>query len=248
MNNQQTIEMMKSMKFYGMIRAFQTSMEAGWTGSPSDAQLQPDQLIAQLIQAEWEDREQRKIKRYLNAARFRYQASIAEIDFNHPRNLDKNLILRLADCSFLDKKENILITGLTGVGKSFIASAIGNQACMKGYRTFYFNVGKLFSQLKMSKADNSYAHKINRIAKQDLLILDDFGLHSLDNANRLALMEIIEDRHGKMATIITSQLPVNKWYETIGESTIADAILDRLVHSAHRIELKGESMRKKRKK
>jgi DNA replication protein DnaC len=138
-----------------------------------------------------------------------------------------------------------LITGPTGVGKSFIASAIGHQACLLGYRILYFNTQKLFAKLKILKADGTYLKEMTRIEKCDLLILDDFGMQNLDNATRMNLMEIIEDRHGRKSTLIASQLPVASWYEVIGESTIADAILDRLIHGAHRMELKGSSMRKK---
>jgi len=147
--------------------------------------------------------------------------------------------------SFINKGENILITGATGVGKSYLSSALGHQACQSGYKTLYFNTQKLFSRLKMLKADGSYTKEISRMEKYDLLILDDFGLAPLDSTARMFLLEIIEDRHGRKSTIISSQLPVAKWYEVIGESTIADAILDRMVHTAHRIELKGESLRKK---
>jgi DNA replication protein DnaC len=154
-------------------------------------------------------------------------------------------VLRLADGSFIDKKENILITGATGVGKSYLASAFGHQACQLGYRTLYFNTQKLFSKLKMMKADGSYTREMTKIEKYELLILDDFGLQQLDNTARMILLEIIEDRHGRKSTIIASQLPVAKWYEIIGDSTVADAILDRMVHTAHRLELKGESLRKK---
>ena len=147
--------------------------------------------------------------------------------------------------SFIDKKENILITGSTGVGKSYLASALGHQACQLGYRSLYFNAQKLFSKLKMMKADGSYGREIAKIERYDLLILDDFGLQALDNTARMILLEIIEDRHGRKSTIISSQLPVAKWHEIIGDSTVADAILDRMVHTAHRLELKGESLRKK---
>ena len=155
------------------------------------------------------------------------------------------MMMRFADCSFVEKHENVLITGSTGIGKSFVASALGNQACMLGYSVIYANAAKLFSKLKMTKADGSYVKEIVRIEKQDLLIIDDFGLQPLDAQNRNMLLEIMEDRHGNRSTIITSQLPVAKWYDVIGEQTIADAILDRIVHDAHRIELIGESLRKK---
>ena len=231
---------MSQMKLYGMQQAYHTLLEKNQYHSITN-----DELVNLLIQAEWEERENRKINRYLKSARFRYQASIEEIDFSQNRNLDKSFILRLSDCSFIKRKEDLLISGPTGVGKSFLASALGHQACYNGYRVMYFNTQKLFAKLKMSKADGSYFREINKIEKQDLLILDDFGLQPLDNYNRTVLMEIIEDRHGRKSTIVSSQLPVGKWYDIIGESTIADAILDRLVHKAHRIELKGESMRKR---
>ena len=153
--------------------------------------------------------------------------------------------MRFAECSFIDKHENILITGSTGVGKSYIASAIGYQACAQGYKVMYHNTAKLFGKLKMAKADGSYMREIAKIERQNLLILDDFGIHPFDAQSRTALMEIIEDRHGKTSIIITSQVPVSKWHEVIGEKTVADAILDRIIHEAHRLELKGESLRKK---
>jgi DNA replication protein DnaC len=171
---------------------------------------------------------------------------LEDVYYNTDRNIDKNQILRFADCSFIGRSENILITGATGIGKSYIASALGYHACGLGYKVVYHNVPKLLSKLKMSKADGSYGKEVARIERQQLLILDDFGLQPLDGPSRAALMELVEDRHGKGAMIITSQVPVNKWYDVIGEQTIADAILDRIVHNAHRLELQGESMRKKR--
>ncbi len=164
--------------------------------------------------------------------------------FEQERGMDKNLVMRLADGSFIEKKENILITGSTGIGKSYLASALGQQACTLGYRVMYLNASKLFAKLKMAKADNSYITEIAKMERQQLIILDDFGIQPLDAQSRSMFMEIIEDRHGKASTLITSQVPVSKWYEVIGEVTIADAIMDRLIHNAHRIELKGESLRK----
>lgn len=161
------------------------------------------------------------------------------IRFDAKRNLDKNLVLRLAQCTFLKKAENVLITGLTGAGKSYLASAMGHQACLKGYRTSYHNTQKLFAKLRMSKADQSYLKMIRNIEKADGLILDDFGLEPLDQENRMMLLEIMKDRHGRKSTIIASQLPVKKWYDIIGENMIADAIPDRIIHQAHRIEIRG---------
>ncbi len=197
------------------------------------------------MQSEWDDRQNRKIERLTKAAKFRYSAVMENIDYDPTRNIDKNQVNRFAGCDFVMQKENILITGSPGVGKSHMASAIGHQACSLGHKVMYFNTAKLLTMLKTSKADGSYVKQINKLEKQGLLIFDDFGLKGLDNINRHSFMEIIEDRHGKKSTIITSQLPVEAWHKIIGEQTIADAILDRLVHTAHRIDIKGESMRKK---
>jgi DNA replication protein DnaC len=238
--NEQTVTRMKEMKFYGMLRAFQTNLESGRLND-----LTADETIAHLVDEEWDDRHNRKIARSLTNAKFRYKASIEQMLFDIDRGIDKNQIMRLAECAFIDKKENILITGSTGIGKSYLASAIGQQACTQGYRVMYLNTSKLFSKLKIAKADGSYINEIAKIERQHLIILDDFGIQPLDVQNRSMLMEIIEDRHQKSSTIITSQVPVSKWYEVIAEQTIADAILDRLIHNAHRLELKGESLRKK---
>lgn len=237
--NEQILNKMAQMKCYGMHRTYQSLLDTAQHHS-----LTSDEMIAMLIQAEWEDRENRKINRNLKSARFRYQASVEEISFTTPGGLDKNRLLRLADGSFIKNKTDVLISGSTGVGKSYIASALGHQACQQGYKTLYFNTQKLFPQLKIAKADGTYLKQISRIEKQDLLILDDFGLQPLDGNSRMMLLEIIEDRHGRKSTMIASQLPIAKWYDVIGESTVADAILDRLVHTAKRIELKGTSLRK----
>ncbi len=237
--NQATLEKMKFLKLYGMHRAFASTMEIGSVSYTND------ELIAYLIDAEFDDKESRKIERLINTAKFRYRAFMEEVMVSTTRNIDKNTIGRLSSCDFIKQKQNILVTGSTGVGKSFIASAIGHKAYMDGYKVMYFNINKLFSKLKMAKGDGSYLKEIDRIEKQDLLILDDFGLQPLDNNKRNDFMEIIEDRHGKRSTIIASQLPVSAWHDIIGEQTIADAILDRMVHNSLRIDLKGESLRKK---
>jgi DNA replication protein DnaC len=239
--NTNTLDKMRKMKFFGMFRAFKATLETN--------QLQnytADELIANMVEAEWDDRQNRRIERGLLNARFRYKASVEDLYYHANRNIDRNQMMRLAECNFINRNENLLITGSTGIGKSYIASALGHQACMLGYRVLYANTPKLFAKLKMAKADASYIKEITKIERQHLLILDDFGIQPFDAQSRQSLMEIIEDRHGKSSMIITSQLPVNKWYEVIGEKTIADAILDRIIHDAHRMELKGESLRKKR--
>ena len=237
--NNQTIEKMKTMKLYGMARAMASAIDMGIKD------ITPDQFIAHLVDAEWDDRYNRRLDRLIKNAKFRYRASIDEIDFSLSRNLDKNMVLRFSDCSFVKNKKNIIITGPTGVGKSFVASALGNQACIYGYVTLYFNTQKLFSALKLSKADGSYISQIRKIEKASLLVLDDFGLEKLDSQSRLSLLEILEDRHGLASTVITSQFPIPAWHEIIGDPTIADAICDKMVNSSYRIELGGESVRKK---
>jgi DNA replication protein DnaC len=239
--NTSTLDKLRKMKFFGMFHAFKSSMETGKTNDYT-----ADELLAQLVDAEWDDRQNRKIERTIMYAKFRYKASVEDVHYHADRSLDRNQVKRLADCTFIDRFENIIITGSTGIGKSYIASAIGYQACILGYRVFYASTPKLFARLKMAKADGSYMKELARLERQQLLILDDFGIQPFDAQSRAALMELIEDRHGKTSLIITSQLPVSKWFEVIGEKTIADAILDRIVHDAHRVELKGESMRKKR--
>ena len=241
--NEKTVTRLKDLKFYGMLRAFQSSFESTQTND-----LTTDQMVAHLVEEEWDDRYNRKIARTVLNARFRYKASVEHMYFETERNMDKNQVLRLAECSFIRKNENVLITGSTGIGKSYLACALGQQACNLGYRVAYFSTGKLFSKLKMAKADGSYISEIAKIERQQLLILDDFGIQPLDAQSRAMLMEIIEDRHGKGSTIITSQVPVGQWHEVIGEKTIADAILDRLIHNANRLELTGESLRKNPKK
>ena len=240
--NTNTLDKLRKLKFFGMFHAFKSSLETGKTNDYT-----ADELLAHLVDIEWEYRQNRRIDRQLLYARFRYKASVEEIHYHTDRSIDRNQVMRLANCTFIDRNENLLVTGSTGIGKSYVASAIGHQACILGYKVFYASTPKLFAKLKMAKADGSYMKEVSRIERQQLLILDDFGIQPFDAQSRAALMEIIEDRHGKTSLIITSQLPVSKWHEVIGEKTIADAILDRIVYDAHRLELTGESMRKKRK-
>lgn len=236
------VQLMQKLKLCGMRTSFE-----GMIQTKNSNTISNDEFINILLQAEWEDREHKKLTRRIQGARFRYRSTMEEIDYITPRGLDRTLLMRLSDASFIGKSENVIITGATGVGKSYIATALGHQACLMGYRVAYFGAQKLFAMLRMSKADESYFKEIRQIEKQDLLVIDDFGMQPLDQNTRMMLMEIIEDRHQDKSTIIASQIPVEKWHEVIGENTIADAILDRLVHTAHRIELKGESLRKKKK-
>ncbi|MFZ9661915.1 MAG: IS21-like element helper ATPase IstB [Chitinophagaceae bacterium] len=240
--NNQTLEKMRKMKLYGMQRSFKHATE-----NQSLTTLTPDELVNMLVESEWDDRHNRGLERSIKNAKFRYKASMETVDYSPERLLDKNNILRLAECEFIKKAENVLITGSTGTGKSFLACALGNQACSMGYKVLYANTTRLLTQLKLAKADGSAIKEMARIEKHDLLILDDFGIQPLDLQSRMLLMEIIEDRHAKRSTLFTSQLPVQTWYEVIGDETLADAILDRVVHDAHRLELRGESLRRKRK-
>lgn len=241
--NEATVTKMKQMNLNGMHNAFKTAIESGKTDHYTI-----DQFTSMLIDSEWDERHNRRIERSIKNARFHYKSNIESLNFEVSRNLDRTLILRLADCEFVAKNQNVLITGSTGVGKSFLGTALGYQACIEGFKVSYFNTSKLFAKLKIAKADGSYLKELAKLQRQDVLILDDFGLQALDGQNRITLLEIIEDRHNNGSIIVTSQIPVQGWYDIIGEKTIADVILDRLIHNAHRIELSGESMRKKRSK
>jgi len=236
-----TLEKMRQMRLTGMANAFEQTHQSG-----KNEKYTADEMTTHLIESEWDDRYNRRLDRTVKMARFRYPASVEQLQFEDGR-LDRNQIIRLAEGEFIKRKENIIITGSTGIGKSYLASALGHHACSMGYRVLYQHSTKLFARLKIAKADGTILKELAKIERQHILLIDDFGIQPLDAQSRAILMEIIEDRHGKSSTIITSQVPVTMWHEIIGEQTIADAILDRIVHDAHRIEMNGESMRKKRK-
>ncbi len=240
MNQTATLQKLEEMRLSGFSRIYRQMLEVG-----TNKDFTIDEVIAHLVQAEWDDRYNRRLQRLITQAKFRYQASMEQIDYVANRSLDKVLAMRLSSCEWIRRKQDLIVTGSTGLGKSFIASALGHQACQQGFKVYYRNCSKLFDELKIAKADGSYIKEINKIEKLDVLILDDFGLKPLESNQRIILLELLEDRHGKRSTIITSQLPVKSWYDVIGEPTIADAILDRLVHSSHRIELNGDSLRNK---
>jgi DNA replication protein DnaC len=237
MNN--TLQTMRALRLTGMADRYEAIY-----GLAPHQRPQTDILIAQLLEAEDLYRNHRRNTLAVKNAKFRYQANIQDINFTQNRNLNKETITALSDCAFIDRGENIIITGATGCGKSFLASALGHQACILGKKVAYFSLPKLLSKLKSDKIDGAFRKEIERIETKQLLILDDWGLSPLDSQAKLALLQIIEDRHNKYATIITSQLPVAAWHQYIDDSTIADAILDRIIHQAHRVELEGESLRK----
>jgi len=239
MNNNQTVEKLRKMRLTAMA-------DLHWQNVKNNQLVNAtaDEYIGLLADHEWEDRQQKKITRLLKQAGFKQKSSIAEVDYAAIRNLDKNMFERLGTLDFIIRSENVILTGPAGVGKSFLAQALGNQACMMGYKVLYVNTARFFTKLKLAKIDGTYIKETQKISKIDLLILDDFGLQSFDNHTRESLMDIIDDRHNQKSTIVSSQIPVSAWYDIIGEGTIADAILDRLVNSSHRIDLKGASLRK----
>lgn len=231
MNNDQTIEKLRQMRLTAHLKDNRTGKSA------------PDRYLAPPVDHQWEDRQNKKTERLLKQANFKQPANLADIDHVQNRNLDRNMFERLATLDFMARKENTT-TGASGTGKSYLGQALGNQACTMQYRTIYSNTARLLKKLKLCKVDGTYLKELNKPIRADLLILDDFGLQSFDNHAREALMDIIDGRHNRTSTIIASRIPVSAWYDIIGEGTTADAILDRIVNSSHRIDLKGESLRK----
>lgn len=239
---EQQIELkLRQMRLTGMARGWQALKETRQVH-----ELSFGEGLEILIQREEEERKNNRFIRMIKGARFRYQASLEELSYEPSRGLNKSMIVSLATCQYITKGESVLITGATGCGKSYLASALGHQACLHGHSVIYSNTQKFMLRTKMARADGTILKYFDKIAKASLLILDDFGLTKMDQQQQFDLMEVIEDRHGKASTIIVSQLPPASWFDVISETTIADAILDRLVHSSNIIELKGESLRKKR--
>ena len=240
MNKQITLDHLAQLKLDGMLQAYQAVLSMAVQNQPS-----LNQFMARLAEAEIQSRATKRTELYLRQSKLRYNAILEQVHCNPERNLSKEKLMMIADCSFIERAENLLITGSTGCGKSYLACAFGRQACTLGYRTLYFGINRLLEKISLSKLDGTYVKLLNQVQKAQLIIIDDFGLYPLDGVTRLALLQMLEDRYGIKSTIITSQLPVAKWYEYIGESTVADAIMDRLAVNAHRFELKGESLRKK---
>jgi DNA replication protein DnaC len=239
MNTQNTLDQLNQLKLKGMAQAYQ-----GLMTMPVHDQLTLHQAIARLAEAELQSRAEQKTQMYLRLSKLRYNALIEQVHCSGTRNLTREQLSVLADCSFINRAENILITGATGCGKSYLACALGRQACILGYKVLYFGMTRLLEKISQVRLDGTYVKMLNQIEKVQLIILDDFGLHPMDNNVKLALLQMLEDRYGKRSIIITSQLPVNNWYEYLSEPTLADAIMDRLSANAHRIELQGKSLRK----
>lgn len=236
---EQTMEKLAAMKLQGMAGAFRA-----WLDQPKDRELTPADLVGLLADAEWSHRESRKLTARLRKARFRLSAAVEDIDYSHARGLSKAVMLDLSSCRWVTNHQNVIVTGETGLGKSYLACALGQKACREGFSVVYRRASRLYDELAQAHADGTYPLLLRRLAKAQVLILDDFGLEILGAAQRRDLLEVLEDRYGNSSTVITSQLDTENWHPVIGDETIADAICDRLVHNAHRIKLKGESIRK----
>lgn len=241
MNTTQTLAQMQDMRLNGMHQAYRSQLDL-----PMNQQLEGHELIAYLIQSEQLHRYNDKTAYFLKLAKLRLPATIEQIECSASRNLTKQQLALLSEGIYLSNGENVLVTGSTGCGKSFLACALGHQACLQGYKTTYLNMNRLIEKVTLSKLDGSYIKFLNHLERQTLIILDDFGLQPLSQEIRLTLLQLLEDRYGKKSIVITSQLPVSKWYEYINDPTLADAIMDRLTANANRIELKGESRRRKK--
>ena len=237
------MEKLQAMKFYGMCKAFEEQLQMA-----DIEKLSFEERFGLLVDREMTQRNSRRLEARLKKAKLRHQASIEDIDFNHARGLDKQLILSLSSCEWLKEKHNVFIVGPTGTGKSYLACALAQKACREGYSALYLRLPRLFADLSLAKGDGRYGKLLSGFARTDLLVLDDWGLSKLNKEQQRDFLEIMEDRHELHSTVITSQLPVSKWHEVIDDPTLADAILDRVVHNAYQINLKGESMRKKKRK
>ncbi len=241
MNQQSTLEQLHTLKLTGMAKRYESVIK-----QPVHQQPEPHALVASLSEAEASYRVHQRTQLYLRLSKLRYNATPEQINCTPGRGITKEMLTTLADGTFIEKAENILITGSTGSGKSYFACAMGRNACNFGVRTIYYSMNRMIEALAAARLDGTYVRWLNMIAKIPLLIIDDFGLQPLSPDMRLSLLQILEDRFAKGSTIVTSQLPIKKWYEYINEPTLADAICDRLTANAHKIELKGDSLRSKK--
>ena len=240
---EQTISKLNEMKMYGLAGAFEQ-----YLGERGSDKLSYDERFSMMVDREYAERQERKLSRRLSIAKLREQACIEDVDYRHPRKLDRTVMQRLATCNWIEASENVIITGATGIGKTWLACALANKACREGHSAIYARVPRLLHKLQIARADGTYIRELTRLQKARVLVLDDLGLAPLGEQERQDMLEVIEDRHGRASTIVASQLPVSKWHDTVGDPSIADAILDRIVNRAHRLELKGGTMRKPRRK
>ena len=242
MLNQQTINKLHELRLTGMAESFADQLK-----QPDMERLSFEERFGLIVDRQWTWKENNRMERYLKNARMKLAACVEDIDYKTPRGIDQSVMMSLISCDWVRRRHNIIITGPTGAGKTFLACALTTKACREGYRAFYIRSPKFSYQMAMAKGDGSYGKTINKLAKTHVLVIDDLGLAPMNDAERRDLLEVVEERHGHASTIVASQLPVENWHEQIGDPTIADAILDRLIHNAHKINLsmKGGSLRKK---
>ena len=239
MLNEQTIATLHSLKLFGMARGFEERL-----ANPIHAELSHAEFVGLLVQDEKTYRDNQRLTRLLRNARLRQQAALEDVDYRHPRGLSKQVMLELCNAQWIAAHRNVLISGPTGIGKSFIACALGNFAARAGYTVLYLRATRLFETLQQARGDGSHLKTLTRLSRVQLLIIDDFLLTPLTDWERRDLLEIVEDRYQSGATVITSQCPIRDWHPNIGDPTLADAMCDRLLHNAYKIDLRGDSMRK----
>lgn len=236
---EQTLEKLSQMKLTGMLQALED-----WSRRKPPQELDPADLVGLLVDAEFTARQNRQLTRRLQEARFPEHATVEEINYQYHRNLPKQKMLELSSCRWVAERQNLIITGPTGIGKTYLPSALGEKACRMGYRVLYTRAPRLFEDLYRARAEGTYPRVLQRISKMQVLVIDDLGCAPLEASDRRDLREVLEDRYGTSSTVITSQIDPDDWHSFIGDETVADAVCDRLIHNAHRLKLKGESIRK----